>query len=138
MKAGATIAFRYTGFAVLATAVNVSVQSVSLWLYRGPWAVTCAMAVGTVLGLLTKFLLDKYCLYCDREGSEKGGARQFMLYALMGGVATAVSWGVELLFVWYDGSPRMAIIGAFIGLTIGYALKYRLDCHFVFRITHAA
>jgi hypothetical protein len=41
-------------------------------------------------------------------------------------------WGMELGFEFWFQTRAARYLGAVIGLSIGYAVKYRLDKHFVF------
>ena len=100
--------------------------------WTAPAALSAAIAVGTVVGLVTKYLLDKRWIFADRSRGAKAHARRFTLYALMGLATTAIFWGAEAgaWALWGADAAREA--GAAIGLVIGYLVKYRLDRRFVF------
>ncbi|WP_207477553.1 GtrA family protein [Arenibaculum pallidiluteum] len=125
------IAARYVAFAIIATAINLASQWATLALYGGPLALGAAMAVGTLAGLVVKYLLDKRWIFDDRSTGAGAHARRFSLYTAMGLVTTAVFWGTELLFHALFGEG-WALPGGAVGLAIGYWLKYRLDRRFVF------
>jgi putative flippase GtrA len=126
------IAARYSLFAAVATLVNLASQWLGLQVYGGPWALPLAMAVGTAAGLAAKYLLDKRWIFNDRTTGLWTHTRKFSLYTLMGVVTTAIFWGTELLFDAVSPDGKMRFLGGALGLTIGYALKYQLDNHFVF------
>lgn len=127
------LVLRYAAFAALATAANLACQR--LVLQQGstaPWFAG-AVAAGTLVGLVVKYLLDKRWIFQDAETGVKAHSRKFSLYTAMGLITTAIFWGSETLFwlVWQTDFMREA--GAIIGLGIGYVVKYQLDSRFVFR-----
>ena len=66
------IAIKYTEFAILATLVNLLFQFVSLLIYTDFASLYIAMAVGTLAGLVTKYILDKKFMYLsEAEPSER-------------------------------------------------------------------
>jgi putative flippase GtrA len=133
MPVSRTTASRYSAFAVAASLANLGAQRGFLALYDGPFAITAAIALGTGVGLVMKFVLDKYWIFEDRaerHWTEHG--RQFGLYTLSGGVTTAIFWGTELLAWNLTHDHPMMLLGGAVGLTFGYSLKYWLDRRFVF------
>ncbi|MBF9036446.1 GtrA family protein [Rhodobacterales bacterium HKCCE2091] len=129
------LAFRYAAFAVLATAANLAVQRLVLWPGDGapPWRFVLALVLGTGVGLVVKYVLDKRWIFDDRSTGLRAHSTRFSLYAAMGLVTTAIFWATETLFwlTWQTDLAREA--GAVLGLAIGYVTKYRLDRRFVFR-----
>lgn len=126
---GVSLVLRYSLFAAIATAVNLAVQAGTLALYAGPFHLMLAMALGTVAGLVPKYLLDKRWIFADAEA---GHARKFTLYTLMAVATTLVFWLTEILFDRIGRGGPLHYVGALIGLALGYWLKYRLDRRFVF------
>ncbi|GAB5499784.1 MAG: GtrA family protein [Pseudohongiellaceae bacterium] len=126
------LAFRYTLFAALATIINLLGQALIMAVYHGSHGLYLAMAVGTVAGLLTKYVLDKYFIFAQRSALGTADIRRLWLYTLTGGFTTALFWGFELGFEYWYGTPQARYLGAVIGLSLGYAIKYRLDKRFVF------
>lgn len=53
--------------------------------------------------------------------------------AAMGLVTTAIFWGTETAFWLLWQTDAMRELGAVLGLTVGYVVKYRLGRRFVFR-----
>jgi putative flippase GtrA len=127
------IALLYAVFAALATATNIASQWIGLQFYRGPWSLPLAMAFGTATGLGLKYVLDKRWIFRDLGTGVGLHARKFTAYTLMGVVTTAIFWATELAFDSASPGGRLRFVGAAVGLTIGYAAKYRLDRRFVFR-----
>ena len=50
----------------------------------------------------------------------------------MGVVTTLIFWGFEFTFEYLFRTKFMRYLGAVIGLSIGYFIKYNLDRRFVF------
>ena len=123
------LVLRYTGFAVLATLANLGTQRIVLLSGDGFGLLLLAIAAGTLVGLVIKYLLDKRWIFQDVSQDH---GRQFALYTAMGLVTTAIFWGTETAFwlIWRTDLMREA--GAIFGLSIGYIVKYRLDRRFVF------
>lgn len=126
----AALAVRYAWFAAVATLLNIAAQSAGLYLYDGPYALTLAMAAGTGVGLLAKYQLDRKWIFFDRARSAREHGATFGLYTVMGVVTTAIFWGAELAA--HAIHPDLALVGATLGLAVGYVVKYRLDRRFVF------
>ena len=128
----ATLALRYAGFAAVATIANLGAQRIVLAWGDGAALFALAVATGTGVGLVVKYILDKRWIFYDTQGGLANHGRKFALYTTMGLITTAVFWGTETLFwlLWKTHAMREA--GAVIGLAIGYITKYQLDRRFVF------
>lgn len=126
----------YAGFAVLATLANLATQRVVLALL--PDGLLPALAAGTLVGLVVKFLLDKTWIFAGASNRHAGQAGTFGLYAATGVITTLIFWGFESAawLIWQSHLAREA--GAVAGLAIGYVVKYRLDRRFVFTVPGAA
>ncbi|MEM8791662.1 MAG: GtrA family protein [Pseudomonadota bacterium] len=128
----ARLTFLYASFAVIATAANLGVQRVSFALHDGAFALAIAIGAGTLAGLVVKYLLDKRWIFADFSTGIEAHTKRFGLYTLMGVFTTAIFWGTEVAFYWHWGTDQMRELGAVIGLTIGYVVKYQLDRRYVF------
>lgn len=127
---------RYVLFAIIAAAVNIAAQATTLRLaalvsYDGPFRLTVAMAVGTVAGLLPKYLLDARWIFDARSQGVRGHARNLPLYTLTSVFTTFIFWAFEYVFEALGGG-NWRYVGAAVGLAIGYRVKYTLDRDFVF------
>jgi putative flippase GtrA len=127
-----TIALKYAIFAVLATVVNIGSQDISLRVYAGDGTVLLSVLVGTAVGLVVKYQLDKKYIFNYIPQSIGHDSRTFALYTAMGLFTTALFWGVEFGFDWIFNSREMRYLGGVIGLAVGYWMKYQLDKRFVF------
>ncbi|MEQ8335442.1 GtrA family protein [Nisaea sp.] len=127
-----TLILRYAGFAVIATLVNLATQRVVL--QYGDSGITLALAIGagTLAGLVIKYLLDKRWIFYDLGTGMKQHGQKFALYTAMGLITTAIFWGTETAFWLVWGTDLMREIGAVLGLTVGYVVKYNLDRRLVF------
>ena len=126
------LVLRYSLFAVIATLVNLGTQRLVLHLGEQRLVYLVALFVGTVAGLVVKYVLDKRWIFFDAGTGATQHGQKFALYTAMGIVTTAIFWGSETMFylVWH--TDRMRELGAVLGLAIGYVVKYQLDRRFVF------
>lgn len=127
-----TIILRYATFAVVATIANLATQRIVL--HYGDTGLYFAVAVGagTIVGLVIKYALDKRWIFYDLETGMKNHSRKFSLYTAMGLITTAIFWGTETLFWLIWQTDLMRELGAILGLSVGYIVKYNLDWRFVF------
>ena len=125
----------YTLFAAIATVTNLGSQALVQLLYKGPYDLIVAILVGTFVGLVVKYLLDKRYIFAYRTRSLAHDGQLFVLYAAMSLITTVIFWGFEYGFELAFGTDLMRYLGGLIGLAIGYFLKYQLDKRFVFRQT---
>jgi putative flippase GtrA len=123
----------YIVFAIVSTGVNLSFQYVSFWVYKGFGSLYLAMFLGTLAGLVVKYILDKKYIFFHIPKSKKDDGKKFLLYSLMGVFTTFIFWGFEIGFDYIFKSEAAKYIGAIIGLSIGYIVKYFLDKKFVFK-----
>ena len=127
-----TLVFRYVVFAILATLVNLIIQRFVLWFGDGSAMLTLALAAGTTTGLLVKYFLDKHWIFEDLSVGAIELTKKFSLYTVMGIFTTLLFWGTEILFWLTWRTDMMREIGAIVGLSIGYFVKYHLDKRYVF------
>ncbi|WP_262271828.1 GtrA family protein [Microvirga yunnanensis] len=127
-----TPTLRYAAFAAIATVVNITTQNSVLQLGDASDLLALAMIVGTIAGLLTKYLLDKLWIFYDQEIGLKSDGWKFSLYTAVGGLTTIISWSAEAASWTIWGTEVMRDVGAFVGLTIGYMVRFQLDKRFVF------
>ncbi len=126
------LVLRYAAFAVLATLANLATQRGVLILGEGGAVFAGAVAAGTLVGLVVKYLLDKRWIFFDGSSGVRAHGKRFTLYTAMGLVTTAIFWGTETAFWLIWQSDLMRETGAVLGLAVGYVIKYNLDRRFVF------
>ncbi|MBF0203416.1 MAG: GtrA family protein [Desulfamplus sp.] len=126
------IVIKYTIFAVISTLCNLLFQYLSFAVYSDFAALYVAMFFGTFAGLVAKYILDKKYIFYHIPKDKKDDAKKFALYSLMGIFTTIIFWGTEITFDATFQDPNAKYIGAIIGLSIGYAIKYFLDKMYVF------
>jgi len=127
------LAAKYAVFAGCATAANIGTQYLFLQAYKGPFSLYAAMAAGTIVGLVIKYILDKRYIFYHTTDGMRDDLFKFIIYSAMGVITTLVFWGTEILFNFLLPWEWAKYAGATIGLTVGYLTKYQLDKRFVFR-----
>ncbi|WP_043202479.1 GtrA family protein [Paraburkholderia acidipaludis] len=122
----------YALFALLSMAANLGCQKVAWTLYEGAFAIPLSVCVGTGVGLIVKYALDKTWIFRFEHRSAAHGIQTFSRYVAMGLATTAIFWatefGAEALF----HSEPARLTGGALGLVLGYFAKYQLDKRFVF------
>ncbi len=127
----------YAFLALISTAANIGTQALVANGYNGPLALTISLVIGTGVGLVVKYVLDKRYIFRFRARNLAHDSKTFALYALMGLATTAIFWGFEIGFDYVFGTRQMRYLGGILGLLIGYVIKYYLDKQFVFRPSDA-
>ena len=127
------IAVRYVSFSIFATAANISSQYVSFYIYNGFLDLYLAMFIGTLSGLILKYILDKKYIFYYKPKSRKYDGITCSLYSLTGIITTCIFWGFEIGFDYIFENKNAKYLGAVIGLSIGYTAKYFLDKELVFK-----
>ena len=127
------IALRYFLFAIASTIVNLLFQYLSFLVYEGFLDLYVAMFIGTLAGLILKYILDKKYIFFHTPKSKKDDGKKFFLYSVMGVFTTFIFWGFEIGFDYMYESENAKYVGAVLGLSIGYVVKYFLDKKFVFK-----
>lgn len=130
------LVLRYALFAVIATIANLGMQRIVLSLGDSGTVFALAVAAGTLVGLVVKYLLDKRWIFFDQSTGVKAHGRKFALYTAMGLITTGIFWGSETAFWLIWGTDAMRELGAVLGLMVGYVTKYMLDRRFVFTDAH--
>jgi putative flippase GtrA len=125
-------AIKYIIFAAISTLFNLLFQYFSFKIYSGFGSLYVAMFMGTLTGLVVKYILDKKFIFYHVVENKKDDAKKFVLYSLMGIFTTVIFWGSEIAFHTLSQDPNAKYLGAVIGLSIGYVIKYFLDKKYVF------
>lgn len=127
------IAVKYSVFAMIAIITNLLTQYLMDQVYSGSYSHFTSLLIGTLTGLLIKYFLDKKYIFFYKTDHYREDFQKFVLYSFMGLITTAVFWGFELLFYYAFNYQYAKYIGGFIGLCIGYFIKYQLDKKYVFK-----
>lgn len=123
---------RYALFALIATVTNIGAQDIITRIYNGYLDILVSIIVGTALGFLVKYNLDKRFIFRFRADSVVHDMKTFILYSIMGLATTLIFWSFEFSFQLIFATKEMRYLGAVIGLAIGYLTKYHLDKRYVF------
>lgn len=136
--------FQYLSFEVYDQYLNLSISSeiydqylstyIRPKLYHQDLRLYFGMFCGTIAGLLSKYILDKKYIFYHKPKSKKDDAKKFILYSMMGVFTTFIFWSTEIAFDHYSDHPYAKYVGAVVGLSIGYVVKFFLDKKFVFKV----
>lgn len=126
------LALKYTLFAAISILANLLFQYLSFLIYSGFASLYLAMLIGTLAGLVTKYILDKKWIFYHIPKDKKDDVKKFILYSVMGVFTTIIFWGTEIAFDYLFTNPNAMYFGAIIGLCVGYIIKYYLDKNYVF------
>lgn len=127
------LAIVYTIIALIATAANLLAQALAVHVWTGLWQIEVSVLVGTAVGLVLKYVLDKAFIFRFKAENAAHDLLTFTLYTGMGVVTTLVFWGFEFAFYRAFEDKSLRYLGGLLGLGTGYWAKYHLDKRFVFR-----
>ncbi|MEF2977472.1 GtrA family protein [Subtercola sp. YIM 133946] len=128
----------YVLFAAISTAANlgsqflVEIAGTALGIASSV-SLVASVIVGTGVGVVAKYILDKRFIFRYEVKSMKHQARTLGLYTIMSGITTLIFWGFEFGAYFAFGTAAAKYTGAIIGLGIGYVIKYFLDKNITFR-----
>lgn len=126
------LAIAYAIIALIATAANLGAQALTVVAWRGPWQIELSVFVGTAIGLVAKYILDKIYIFRFKARNAAHDMQTFVLYTGMGVATTLLFWGFEFGFYSAFQDKNLRYLGGLIGLGLGYWAKYHLDKRFVF------
>lgn len=127
------LALIYAILASIATVANIGAQDMALRLYSGDFSLIASVIIGTGVGLVLKYILDKRYIFSFQSKNIVHDGQTFVLYTAMGLATTVIFWGFEFGFHFLFETKEMRYLGGIIGLAIGYVAKYHLDKRYVFR-----
>ncbi len=127
-----TLFSRYMFFAIISTLVNLFVQYISFNLIWNNEKLFNGIILGTISGFIIKYILDKIYIFQYSSSNIVNEIRVFSFYSFMSIITTLLFWLTEFLFEYYINIIYSRYIGAIIGLSIGYTIKYFLDKKYVF------
>lgn len=90
------------------------------------------LLTGTVVGFIFKFIVDKFLIFQEKKLDRT--LKQLTIYTFFAVITTAIFWGIETLFQILFCFENRELIGGFLGLSIGYTVKFFLDKKWVFRV----
>lgn len=125
----------YVTFAVIAACANFGSQWIVLEACTGFLRVWIALFVGTGVGLVVKYVLDKRWIFMFQTKSVKHEGKTFVIYTVFSVVTTLVFWVFELGALVIFGTQSAQFVGGAVGLSIGYLVKYQLDKRYTFVTT---
>ena len=126
------IFFKYVFFCIIAIFLNLTSQRIFIELIFVDNYII-ALFFGTLAGLISKYILDKHYIFKDFDHSLKNNSKKFTMYTFNGVLTTIIFWCTESLFYFIYSTTFARELGAIVGLSIGYLLKYKLDKKYVFK-----
>ena len=123
---------KYIFFALIATILNLWVQRFVLGVNTSDISLLIAIVLGTLVGLVVKYTLDKKWIFYYKTYEIKKDTKLFLKYSLYGVLTTTIFWIFETSFWLYYKDDLMRELGAIIGLSIGYYMKFKIDKKYVF------
>lgn len=134
MSRRARMAALYVTFAILSAAANFAVQQLSLTVYRGWGALGLSVLMGTGVGFVIKYALDRIFVFEDRAAMAMlHEARKVVLYGLTAVITTLIFWTMEFGFLAVGKTAAWKYAGGALGLAMGYGVKFLLDRRWVFQ-----
>lgn len=123
---------KYILFSTIATILNLVVQRTVLTITLNQFKFLIAIVLGTLVGLIVKYILDKKWIFYYKTKAFTKDTRTFVKYTLVGLITTTIFWTFETTFWLFYRDDFMRELGAVIGLSIGYYIKYQIDKRYVF------
>ena len=127
------LAIKYSFFAGISMCCNLFVQYLVFAIYGGLFVFYLSILAGTIVGLLSKYVLDKKYIFYYQSQNKTDDAKKFFLYLCMGIITTLIFWGTEIAFDQIFNNTYAKYMGAIVGLTMGYTIKFFLDKKYVFK-----
>lgn len=124
---------KYILFALIATILNLFTQYIFLKMYYGVGSLYLAMFLGTLIGLVIKYILDKNYIFKYRINNKKEELKKILLYSFLGIFTTLIFWSFEIAFDKIFEYDLAKYVGGLLGLALGYYLKFTLDKNIVFK-----
>ena len=134
----------YCIFATISIILNVLIQIVMEFILKGinflnyniykniTYLSIIKILIATLICFNFKFIIDKNIIFNDKTRKIDKNMIKFLIYTSFSIITTITFWGTELLFKILFNTQLFEMIGAVIGLTIGYTFKFFLDKKFVF------
>jgi len=122
----------YSFFALISISLNLGAQALVFQVLDGPERLPVALAFGTAVALVSKFILDKTWIFKSRTSGVRAHGKEFFLYTLMGAGTTLIFWVSETAFHFLFEGEFMTYVGGGISLIVCYVIKYNLDKRYVF------
>lgn len=126
------IIFKYLFFSIIAIIINIASQRLIFGISESEHVFIFAIFTGTVAGFVSKYIFDKYFIFNDQLSILAEETKKLLKYSFFAVFTTLIFWFTEYVFWVVYQTHTAREIGAIIGLSIGYYLKYNLDKKYVF------
>ena len=139
----------YIKFAVISIIINTSTQIIVQTVYNHidwmlldreifhnvTYGFMFKILIATGVAFIFKYIIDKAIVF-EVNGvldSKRMKLRQFGFYLLFSFVTTIIFWGIVLVFKMIFADQWAELVGTVVGLSIGYTIKFFLDCKIAFK-----
>ncbi len=126
------VIFKYLLFSIIAIFINIGSQRLIFDISESDHVFIFAISTGTLAGFVSKYIFDKYLIFNDQSSIITEETKKLFKYSFFAVFTTAIFWFTEYIFWIVYQTHNAREIGAIIGLSIGYYLKYNLDKKYVF------
>lgn len=126
------VVFKYLFFSIIAIFINIVSQRLIFEVSESDHVFIFAISTGTLAGFISKYIFDKYLIFNDQSSIITEETKKLFKYSFFAVFTTAIFWFTEYIFWTVYQTHNAREIGAIIGLSIGYYLKYNLDKKYVF------
>jgi putative flippase GtrA len=126
------VIFKYLLFSIIAIFINICSQRLIFDVSESDHVFIFAISTGTLAGFVSKYIFDKYLIFNDQSSVITEETKKLFKYSFFAVFTTAIFWFTEYIFWAVYQTHNAREIGAIIGLSIGYYLKYNLDKKYVF------
>ena len=127
------IILKYGFFSTAAIIINIASQRIIFSISNSEYVFALAILTGTITGFISKYIFDKYFIFHDYSSVFAEETKKILKYSFFAVFTTLIFWFTEYTFWHIYQTHDAREIGAIIGLTIGYYIKYNLDKKYVFK-----
>lgn len=127
-----SILLKYSFFSTIAMVINIASQRLIFSASDSEHVFIVAILTGTITGFISKYIFDKYFIFYDYSSVVVEETKKILKYSFFAIFTTLIFWSTEYIFWNIYQTHTAREIGAIIGLSLGYYLKYNLDKKYVF------
>lgn len=127
-----SIFYLYLLFSLISIFINILIQYLSMFFYRGFLDVEISILLGTLVSVPFRYIVEKTYIFNFTSINLKQDSQIFVLYLYYSIITTLIFWSIEYCFYILFSTNLMRYVGGILGLSIGFFLKYQLDKKYVF------
>lgn len=124
----------YFIFAIISIILNISIQELFfIFIGRESQVLAIAMVIATIVSFVFKYFMDKFYVFNSKSETKKEEVKKVFLYGFFSVFTTLIYMVVEFAFHISFSFQHKEELGAMLGLTIGYIVKYIIDKKITFK-----